>query len=114
MKRRRKEKEEKEKEEENDDSNNKKSALAEVVSKDVSMMGESIEQVKTKEVLTKDGISATRLHEETIFKNANPGGNELLRLFAKTTEKDSQDRMVAEMQQLDQLSKEVPAQVFHT
>ena len=36
-----------EKEEENHDGNNKESALVEVVSKDVSMMGESLRQVKT-------------------------------------------------------------------
>ena len=50
---------------------------------------------------------------EVIFKNEAPGGSELLRLFSKTTEKDSQERMVAEMQRLDKLSKEIPQQVLH-
>ena len=50
--------------------------------------------------------------EEIIFKNDAPGGSELLRLFSKTTQKDSQERMVAEMHRLDQLSKEIPPQVL--
>ena len=51
---------------------------------------------------------------EVVFKNDAPGGSELLRLFSKTTERDSQERMVAEMQRLDKLCKEIPQQVIHT
>ena len=48
---------------------------------------------------------------EPIFKNSAPGGSELLRLFGKTTEKDSQERMVAEMEKLEKIIKEIPQQV---
>ena len=51
---------------------------------------------------------------EVVFKNPAPGGSDLLRLFSKTTEKDSQERMVAEMKRLDKLSREIPQQVINT
>ena len=56
-------------------------------------------------LLTKEGKA------EPIFKNEAPGGSELLRLFSKTTEKDTPERMVAEMERLDKLSKDIPQQV---
>lgn len=50
---------------------------------------------------------------EPIFKNNAPGGSELLRLFSKSTEKDSQERMVTEMEKLEKIIKEIPQQVNH-
>ena len=49
---------------------------------------------------------------EPIFKNNAPGGSQLLRLFSKTAEKDSQERMIAEMERLEKISKEIPEQVI--
>ena len=57
-------------------------------------------------LISKDG--------EAIFKNDVRGGSAPLRLFCKTTEEDSQERMVAEMEQLDKLSKDIPPQVIFT
>ena len=56
-------------------------------------------------LLTKEGKA------EPIFKNEAPGGSELLRLFSTTTEKDTPERMVAEMERLDKFCKEIPQQV---
>ena len=38
-----------------------------------------------------------------IFRNASPGGSELLRMTSKTLEKDSQERMAANMKMIDKL-----------
>ena len=49
--------------------------------------------------------------EAIIFKNKAPGGSELLRLFSKSTEKDTQERVLAEMENVEKLIKEIPPQV---
>ena len=38
-----------------------------------------------------------------IFRNASPGGSELLRMTSKTLEKDSKERMAANMKMIDKL-----------
>ena len=48
--------------------------------------------------------------EKTLFLNKAPGGSELLRLVSKTTHKDTQQKMVAEMEALDKLCEELPKQ----
>ena len=58
-----------------------------------------------------DSSAAVVTEEAIIFKNQAPGGSELLRLFSKSTEKDTQERMLAEMEKIERLIKEIPPQV---
>ena len=51
------------------------------------------------------------MEEAIIFKNKAPGGSEPLRRFSKSTEKDTQERMLAEMEKIERLIKEIPPQV---
>ena len=50
------------------------------------------------------------LGDQSLFENKAPGGSELLRLFSKTTEKDTQDKIIREMEALDDICKEMPIQ----
>ena len=61
-----------------------------------------------------DSSAAVVMEEAIIFKNQAPGGSELLRLFSKSTEKDTQERMLAEMENIERLIKEIPPQVKYT
>ena len=47
---------------------------------------------------------------QTLFENKAPGGSELLRLVSKTTHKDTQSKMVEDMEALDKICKEKPVQ----
>ena len=49
----------------------------------------------------------------TLFANKAPGGSELLRLVSKSTQKDTVEKMVNEMESLDKLCQEVPKQDVH-
>ena len=51
--------------------------------------------------------------EQTLFLNNAPGGSELLRLVSKSTNKDTVENMVAEMEALDKLCEEIPKQEVH-
>ena len=51
--------------------------------------------------------------EQTLFLNNAPGGSELLRLVSKSTNKDTVENMVAEMEALDKLCEEIPKQDVH-
>ena len=46
------------------------------------------------------------LDDQSLFVNAAPGGSELLRLYRKTTEKDTQEKIIKEMEELDAICKE--------
>ena len=46
-----------------------------------------------------------------IFKNENPGGNELLRMTSKTMEKDTKEKMAANMKEIDKLIEDMEDQV---
>ena len=46
-----------------------------------------------------------------IFRNANPGGSELLRMTSKTMEKDTKERMAANMKMIDELAENMEDQV---
>lgn len=50
------------------------------------------------------------LPHQTLFTNKAPGGSELLRLISKTNHKDSQARMIEQMEFLDKACKEMPEQ----
>ena len=50
------------------------------------------------------------LGNQTLFANKSPGGSELLRLYGKTTEKDTQEKIIKEMEQLDAICEEMPVQ----
>ena len=47
---------------------------------------------------------------KTIFSNEAPGGSELLRLISKSTHKDTEARMIEQMEFLDNAAKEIPEQ----
>ena len=49
--------------------------------------------------------------EGVIFKNENPGGSELLRMTSKTMEKDTREKMAANMRETDRLNEEMMEQV---
>ena len=51
------------------------------------------------------------LPDKTIFENKAPGGSELLRLISKSTHKDTEERMVEQMKNLETLADEIPEQV---
>ena len=48
--------------------------------------------------------------DQTLFLNKAPGGTELLRIFSKTTNKDTQEKIIEEMEALDSICKERPVQ----
>ena len=48
---------------------------------------------------------------DVIFKNENPGGSELLRMTSKTVEKDTREKMVANMKMIDRLKEDMEDQV---
>ena len=50
------------------------------------------------------------LGDQTLFANKAPGGSELIRIYSKTTEKDTQKKIVKEMTELDNICKEMPEQ----
>ena len=49
--------------------------------------------------------------EDILFQNRNPGGNELLRVFNKSSQKDSNVMMVEMMERLDKASESMKEQV---
>ena len=59
-------------------------------------------------------VDSEEMGEAIIFKNPAPGGSELLRLFSRSTEKDTQERMIAEMEKIERLIKDIPPQVRFT
>ena len=46
--------------------------------------------------------------DQTIFANKAPGGSELLRIYSKTIEKDTQEKIIKEMELLGNICKEMP------
>ena len=50
------------------------------------------------------------LGDQTLFLNTKPGGSELLRLYKKSTEKDTKEKIIREMEEFDAICKEVPVQ----
>ena len=101
-----------EKEEENDDDNNKESALAEVVSRDVSMMGESLEQVKTSEALTtcEEVIFERKGTNEDVGCEINPvKGQEISDEFALTTQSNVDEVTTASLEGIGDEGKSTKA-----
>ena len=49
--------------------------------------------------------------EDILFQNRNPGGNELLRVFNKSSQKDSNVMMVEMMERFDKASESIKKQV---
>ena len=48
---------------------------------------------------------------DVIFRNENPGGSELLRMTSKTMEKDTKEKMAANMRMIDQLNEDMEDQI---
>ena len=53
------------------------------------------------------------LGDQTLFVNKSPGGSELLRIYSKSTEKDTREKIIKEMEALDTICKEIPVQEVH-